>query len=71
MGVIQARDLSKHGIRSASEGLDVLKKAMANRMVSFNGNHWKNIKLGWKVTVIYIEKLGGEGFDLNFCGYLF
>lgn len=34
MGVIQARDLSKHGIHSASEGLDLLKKAMANRMVS-------------------------------------
>ena len=33
MGVIQARDLSKHQISSASEGIDLVKKATASRMV--------------------------------------
>lgn len=35
MGVIQARDLSKHVIRSAVDGLDLVKRATANRRVSF------------------------------------
>ncbi|CAM9282967.1 unnamed protein product, partial [Laminaria digitata] len=34
MGVIQARDLSKHVIRSAADGLDLVKRATANRRVA-------------------------------------
>lgn len=34
MGVIQARDLSKHVIKSAADGLDLVRRATANRRVS-------------------------------------
>lgn len=37
MGVIQARDLSKHTITSAADGLDLVRRATANRRVGATG----------------------------------
>lgn len=38
MGVIQARDLSKHVIKSAADGLELVKRATANRRVRIHSS---------------------------------
>lgn len=54
MGVIQPRDLSKHVIKSAADGLELVKKATANRRVRFCllcDDDYDRVLLSWLLFV--------------------